>query len=372
MDFGLTETQELIKASAREFLDEKSDSAIVRAVAGGDSDAITALWNEIVELGWSSLIISEEQGGAGLSFSDFVVLLEELGASLAPTPIVESSISSWILERFAPDALKSDLLPQIANGDILITPAIVERDASWDPESTKVAATSSGSNLVITGEKRFVAFAEQATHALTLVRTDDEELTLVVVPIWKSDGAEQIPLSHASGVPVSSLSFNELEVSESNIIATGKEATQAAEELVAAGGVARSAQLAGLGRAVIEATVEYTVNREQFGVPVGSFQAVQHHLANMAIAAKQVTHLVHSAAWSFSPYGYSAVTAAQAKIAASEKIAELCWTAHQCHGAIGFTWEHDLHLYTRRALAWKTDYGDSAFHKSKLANAMGL
>ena len=372
MDFGLTETQELIKASAREFLDEKSDSAIVRAVADGDSDAITALWNEIVELGWSSLIISEEHGGAGLSFSDFVVLLEELGASLAPTPIVESSISSWILERFAPDALKSDLLPQIANGDILITPAIVERDASWDPESTKVAATRSGSNLVITGEKRFVAFAEQATHALTLVRTDDEELALVVVPIWKSDGVEQTPLSHASGVPVSSLSFNELEVSESNIIATGKEATQAAEELVAAGGVARAAQLAGLGRAVIEATVEYTVNREQFGVPVGSFQAVQHHLANMAIAAKQVTHLVHSAAWSFSPYGYSADTAAQAKIAASDKIAELCWTAHQCHGAIGFTWEHDLHLYTRRALAWKTDYGDSAFHKSKLANAMGL
>jgi alkylation response protein AidB-like acyl-CoA dehydrogenase len=92
----------------------------------------------------------------------------------------------------------------------------------------------------------------------------------------------------------------------------------------------------------------------------------------MAIASKQVNHLAHSAAWSFSQDGYSIERAAQAKIAASDKISALCWTAHQCHGAIGFTWEHDLHLYTRRTLAWKTDYGDSTFHKSKLATAMGL
>lgn len=372
MDFGLTETQELIRASAREFLEDRSKSDIVRAVAEGDNEAITSLWNDIVDLGWPSLTISEEHGGAGLSFSDLAVLLEELGASLAPTPLVESSISSWVIDRFAPDSLKSDLLPQIANGDILFTPAIVEQDASWDPESVKVAATRSGSTLVVTGEKRFVAFAEQATHALTLVRINNEEPALVAIPIWKADGVEQTPVAHASGVPVSSLTFNELEVPAGNIIATGNKAIKAVEELTAAGGVARAAQLAGLGRAVVDATVEYTANREQFGRPVGTFQAVQHHLAEMAIAAKQVNHLAHSAAWSFSQEGYSVVAAAQAKIAASDKIAELCWTAHQCHGAIGFTWQHDLHLYTRRALAWKTDYGDSAFHKSKLANAMGL
>jgi len=271
LDFGLTETQELIKASAREFLEVNSDPARVRAVADGDSDAISALWNDIVDLGWPSLTISEEHGGAGLSFGDLAVLLEELGASLAPTPIVESSISSWILERFGSDSLKSELLPKIANGEVLITPAIVERDASWDSESTKVAATRSGSSLVITGEKRFVAFADQATHALTLVRTDNGDSALVVVPIWKEEGVERTPLSHASGVPVSSITFNELEVAETNVIATGETATKAVEELIAAGGVARSAQMAGLGRAVVDATVDYTANREQFGRPVGSF-----------------------------------------------------------------------------------------------------
>ena len=372
MDFGLTETQELIRASAREFLEDRSATDIVRAVANGDNEAISSLWKDIVDLGWPSITISEQHGGAGLSFNDLAVLLEELGASLAPTPLVESSISSWVIDRFAPDSLKSDLLPKMANGDILITPAIVDQNASWDSESTTVAATRSVSSLVVTGEKRFVAFAEQATHALTVVRIDNEELALIAIPIWKAEGVEQTPVTHASGVPVSSLMFNELEVPLGNVIATGNEAVKAVEELTAAGGVARAVQLAGLGRAVVEATVEYTANREQFGRPVGTFQAVQHHLAEMAIAAKQVNHLAYSAAWTFSQEGYSATAAAQAKIAASDKIAELCWTAHQCHGAIGFTWEHDLHLYTRRALAWKTDYGDSAFHKSKLAIAMGL
>lgn len=372
MDFGLTETQELIKASAREFLEDRSDPETVRAVANGDSEAVSKLWKDIIELGWNSLTISEEHGGAGLSFSDLAVLLEELGSQLAPTPVVESAVSSWVIERFGNDSIKSDLLPKISSGEILVTPATIEQDGSWNAESTKLAATRSGSDIVISGEKRFVAFADQATHTLTSVRTESDEIALVVVPIWKAEGVEFTSLNHASGVPVSSIAFSELAVSDSNIIATGDEAIRAIEELVAAGAVARAAQLAGLGRAVVDATVEYTANREQFGRPVGTFQAVQHHLAEMAIAAKQVNHLAHSAAWSFSQDGYSAERSAQAKIAASDKIADLCWTAHQCHGAIGFTWEHDLHLYTRRALAWKTDYGDAAFHKSILANAIGL
>lgn len=372
MDFGLTETQELIRSSAREFLADRSDPSVVRAVANGDAEALASLWKDVIELGWPALTISEEYSGAGLSFGDLAVLLEELGASLAPIPLVESAITSHILGRFGSDSLKADLLPQAAAGDVLITPAIVERDASWNANRATVAATKTDTRLVITGEKRFVSFADQATHTLALVRTDNDELALVVVPIWKSSAVEQTPLDHVSGVPVSSLTFNEVEVPVSNIVATGDEAIAATEELVAAGGVARAAQLAGLGRAVVGATVEYTGNREQFGRPVGSFQAIQHHLAEMAIAAKQVNHLAHSAAWSFSRNGYSIHRAAQAKIAASEKIPALCWTAHQCHGAIGFTWEHDLHLYTRRALAWKTDFGDSAFHKAKLASAMGL
>ncbi|TDI92155.1 MAG: acyl-CoA dehydrogenase, partial [Chloroflexi bacterium] len=182
LDFGLTETQELIRSSAREFLADRSGPATVRAVAEGDAEAIASLWKDVVELGWPALTVPEEHGGAGLSFSDLAVLLEELGASLAPIPIVESAITSRILERYGPDAIKVELLPQIATGDVMVTPAIVERDASWEARSATVVATRTGSSLVITGEKRFVSFADQATHALTLVRTDDDGPALVVVP----------------------------------------------------------------------------------------------------------------------------------------------------------------------------------------------
>ena len=372
MDFGLTQTQELIRSSSREFLADRSGPAVVRAVADGDTRAITELWKDAADLGWPGLTIPENYGGSGLSFSDLAVLLEELGASLAPLPIVETAVTSRILERYGPDILKAELLPQIATGDVLVTPATVERDASWEARAGSAVATHTGSGLVITGEKRFVSFANQATHALTLVRTGHDEPALVVVPIWKTVGVEQTPVIHTSGVPVASLEFNEVEVPVSSVVATGGDAIDATEELVAAGAVARATQLAGLARAVVDSTVEYTSGRQQFGRSVGSFQAVQHHLAEMAIAAKQVGHLAHAAAWSFTREKYSISRAAQAKIAASDKIAALCWTAHQAHGAIGFTWEHDLHLYTRRALAWKTDFGDSAFHKAKLASAMGL
>ena len=372
MDFGLTETQEMIRSSAREFLADRADPLVVRAVADGDSEALESLWKDIVELGWPALTIPVKYGGAGLTFSDLAVLLEEMGASLAPSPLVESAITSRILDRYGSDAVASDLLPQVAAGDVLITPAILERDVSWDSINIAVAATRTGSGFVITGEKRFVSYADQATHALILVRMSDDDPALIVVPIWKVAGVDLIRLDHISGVPVSSISFNEVEAPLSAVVATGDKAIAATEELVAAGATARAAQLAGLGRAVVDSTIEYTRNREQFGQPVGSFQAIQHHIAEMAIAAKQVNHLAQSAAWTFSDNSFSADRAAQAKIAASDKIPALCWTAHQCHGAIGFTKEHDLHLYTRRALAWKMDYGSPAFHKDKLASSMGL
>ena len=372
MNFGLTETQEMIRGSAREFLLENSSPETIRSIADGDQDAISTLWQAFVDLGWPALIIAEEYGGTGLGFTDLAVLLEEIGSNLAPTPLVESSISSWVIGRYGSKYIKSEFLPKVASGEILITPALVERDASWDPKTTKAAAIKSNSNLIISGEKRFVSFAENATHALTLVRMQHGDLAMVVAPIWKMPEVEQTRLKHASGVPVSSIKFNEFEVSDLNVIAINDQAIQAAYELISAGSVARSAQLVGIGRKVVDTTVEYTTNREQFGRPVASFQAIQHHLAEMAIATKQTRHLTYAAACSFSADGYSPEAAARAKIAASDKIAKVCWTAHQCHGAIGFTWEHDLHLYTRRALAWKTDYGDPVFHQSLLANLMGF
>ncbi|MGB1748551.1 MAG: acyl-CoA dehydrogenase family protein [Dehalococcoidia bacterium] len=371
MDFGLSETQELIRSTARDFFATSAGAEIVRNVADGDEDAAKKLWDEAVALGWSGFTVPEVFGGTGFSFEDLIVLVEEAGAALTPIPIVESSITSSVLDKYADDEIKSELLPQIAIGEVLITPAVVEKDASWDLSTPLVAGTSTGSDVVLTGEKRFVNFANLATHALVSATIDDE-LAVILVPIWNNEGVSKTALKSTAGISISNLTFNEVAVASSNVVATGKSAKSAMYDLVSLGAVARSAQLAGLGRKVVEVTTEYAQSREQFGKPIGTFQAIQHYLAEMATMVKQVNHLVYAAASSSSQDSYSAEYVSRAKIAASEKIPEVCWKAHQNHGAIGFTWEHDLHLFTRRAIAWKTDYGDSTFHKHNLSRLLGL
>jgi len=371
VDFGLSETQELIRSTAREFFASSSSLEVVRNVADGNSDAVSKLWDEAVALGWSGFTVPEPFGGTGFSFEDLIVLIEEAGAALAPIPIVESAITSSALDKYAADEIKSELLPQIATGDVLITPAVIERDASWNLTTPHMAGTSSDASVVLSGEKRFVNFADQATHALVTANINNE-LALILVPVWNNEGVSKTSLKATSGVPVANLTFNEVAVAASNVVATGETAKLAIAELVSLGAVARAAQLAGLGRKVVEISTEYAKSREQFGKPIGTFQAIQHYLAEMATTVKQVNHLVYAAASSSSQDSYSAEYVSRAKIAASEKIPEVCWKAHQSHGAIGFTWEHDLHLYTRRAIAWKTDYGDSTFHKHNLSRLLGL
>ena len=135
------------------------------------------------------------------------------------------------------------------------------------------------------------------------------------------------------------------------------------------GAAFRSVQLAGLGRQVLDVTTAYVKERKQFGVPIGSFQAVQHHLADMAVSVRSVEHLARQAVWALAEGSDDAeMHVARAKHSTSKLIPQVCWTAHQCHGAIGFTWEHDLHLYTRSALQWAVEFGDADQHADKLAS----
>jgi alkylation response protein AidB-like acyl-CoA dehydrogenase len=136
------------------------------------------------------------------------------------------------------------------------------------------------------------------------------------------------------------------------------------------GAAGRAVQMAGAARAVVSETVRYVSERKQFGRPVGSFQAVQHHLANMAAAHRAIRSLAYRAAWRLHEGEDGHLDVSRAKLTANESLPKLCWTAHQCHGAIGFTWEHNLHLFTRRALTWRTEYGDSVYHRRVIANAV--
>ncbi len=369
MELGFDETEEMIRVSAREFLGREAGPQLAR---NGDAEAF---WGKVVELGWTGLAVSEEFGGSDMGLMALGVLMEQWGAHLGRGPLFESAVLVGpALEAEAGERTKKEVLPQLADGSSSATIAVLEESASWRPEDVRATAVKIGSGWAITGVKHFVSYGDQASRVLVAARTGDgtRDVSLFLVD-RDAEGVSSESLNHATGTPTAVLTFNETTVDESRLVGDENGGWPIVEALMQRGAAFRAAQMAGLGREVLEMTSAYVKDRKQFGVPIGSFQAVQHHLADMAVSVRRVEHLARQAVWSVAEGSPDAAKqVSRAKQAASELIPQVCWTAHQCHGAIGFTEEHDLHLYTRYALAWAAEFGDSSAHTEKLADALEL
>ena len=368
MDFGNTETQELIRASAQEWLAERSPPEFVRAMAEDDQGYTDEYWDELAALGWLGLLIPEEYGGSGMDFADMAVLLHEWGAALSPGPLVESSIvAAAVIEGGDSDNARSTLLPKIAAGEAKVIPAFTVMEDGVP----KTRATETSDGWTFHGTLDFVPYANSADVLLVPAETDDGIAIFALDSAAISDSMATPPVRMASGTPTYKLEFNEVVCSSDSMIvgpANGKQAMDRAWNL---GATARSIQMVGAGRSVADRTLAYVKERNQFGRAIGSFQAIQHYMADMATKVKSAQLVANRAAWLLdNPDDDNATTAravSQAKWAANKLMPEVCWTAHQSHGAIGFTWEHDLHLYTRRVLAWRAEYGDRAQTLGELA-----
>jgi alkylation response protein AidB-like acyl-CoA dehydrogenase len=370
MDFGLNETEEMVQAVAREFLSQNAGPLAAR-----DRNSATASWAQVSEMGWPGLAVSEEYGGAGMGLAALGVLMEEWGAFLASGRLFESAVLAGpMLERYADQRLKREVLPQIADGSSVTTVAVLEESAVWQPEEIRATAVRVGDGWTITGKKHFVGYGAEADRVIVAARTGDGagDVSLFLVD-RASEGISTERLENASGTPMSVLSFDEVTVPSSRLIGAENGGWTAVEQMLLRGAAFRSVQMAGLGRRVLELTTSYVKDRKQFGVPVGSFQAIQHHLADMAVAVRKSGHVARRAVWSVAE-GLATTHAdvSRAKQTVSSLIPQVCWTAHQCHGAIGFTEEHDLHLYTRRAISWAAEFGDAAWHADRLAGALKL
>ena len=360
MDFGLTEIQELLASSAREFLADRAPLDIARAAAAGDCGFDASLWREIAQLGWTGLMVPEQYGGAGLGLTELGVLLEECGATLTPGPLLETALlGASVINRYGNEGQKAELLPAIARGDAIVTPAIHEQGPAWASGGVNTAARVEDGQWVLRGEKRFVPFAYSADIFLVSANTGDDDCTLFVVRREDIGDSEMVPLATASGSPMGQLKLQGVRVPEDAVLGGVGDGGQAVDQLLHLGAAGRSLQMAGAALQVVDVTVDYVSQRQQFGRPVGSFQAVQHHCANMATAARGILLMARRSAWSLSQEPPGGNAALRAKLYANRELPGICALAHQCHGAIGFTWEHDMHLFTRHALGWRSEYGDS-------------
>ena len=368
MDLGLTEIQQMLKTSAQDFLVRECPLTLVREMEEDSRGFTDELWRQMVGLGWTGVAFPEQYGGTGGNFADLGVLLEEIGRSLAPSPFFSTVVlGGMTVFDGGSDAQKDELISRICAGTIILTMAVVEAGAAYEPWDIQAIASQQGGGYEITGTKLFVPDAAAADVILVASRTSSgsdpaDGISLFLVPAG-TDGLTITPMQSVGNERVFEVSLDKVNVSADSAIGAVGEAWLIIDRAIMRATAAQCIEMLGGSEAVLDMTVEYAKGRTQFGRAIGTFQAVQHHCARMATDVEGSKNIAYQAVWRLSEGLPAQKEVAMAKAWIGPAYRRVCGTAHQCHGAIGFTKEHDLQLYTRRAKVHELTYGDANHHK---------
>jgi alkylation response protein AidB-like acyl-CoA dehydrogenase len=372
MDFGLSEEQELLQQSAREFLTRECPPALVRA-AMNDADGFPRdLYRRMAELGWCGLVVPEAFGGAGLSMLDLAVLLEQMGRVVLPGPFLSSSVLSPLAIRHAGTAAqKKAWLPRLAAGEVVATLAFLEANDRLDAAGVTARAKKARGAYRLSGTKMFVTDAQVADLFVAAFRTrgkDEDGVTLFLVP-RDTPGLTVRPLRAIDLTRRSAeVEFRDVEVPATAVLGREDHGWRALARVLDAACVALAADSLGGAEQSLEMAVSYTKVREQFGRPVGSFQALKHMAAEMVSEIEPARSLVWYAAYAYDALPRDAArAAAMAKARLSDVYTRTADRAVQMHGGIGFTWEHDMHLWFKRAKWNELAFGDATYHRERVA-----
>ncbi len=364
MNFAFSDDQVLLKNSVRSALEEQCKPAHVRAMMDDPRGYGEALWSEMAKLGWLGLPFGEEYGGAGLGLVELCLVLEELARAAYPGPYFSSVVLGGLgLALGGSAAQKEKWLSAVASGKARLSAALVEESLDWDPASTSATALRRGDGWTLTGVKRFVPWAHVADAVLVPARAP-EGLSLFLV----DPRATGVSLDPMVGIDLGSrwfeMKLGDVTVKADAMVGRSGSAGPLLEALLRRAAVCASAEMLGAARRCLDMSVEYAKVREQFGQPIGSFQAIRHRCAEMLVATENSHGAVYYAAWALAAGAEDAAVAASvSKAYVSEAARQVCGDAIQVHGGIGFTWEYDLHLYVKRAKALEPLFGDAEYHR---------
>ncbi len=371
MDFNLTEEQEMLRKAARDFFNKELPKSLVKELVKDKRGYSPELWKKMAGLGWMGLIIPEKYDGSGVSFLDLTVLMEEMGRACLPGPFFSTAVlgAMTILEAGSEEQ-KKQILPKVASGELLLSLAVSEPDAINSPKHFSVEATAAGDGYSISGTKLFVSDAHIANYLICAAKTKGG-ITLFLVDA-KSPGLTVNPLPTVSGDKQCEVKFDGVKVNKGNILGKEGKGWKYVEKVMAKGAVARCAEMTGGAQQVLEMTVDYAKTRVQFGCPIGLFQAVQHHCANMVTDVNGIRYITNKAAWMLSEGLPCTKEVSMAKAWANEAYRRITVLGHQVHGAIAFQQDHDLHLFTKQAGLGASTMGDVAYHEEVVARELGL
>jgi alkylation response protein AidB-like acyl-CoA dehydrogenase len=377
MDLAFSEEQEMLSKSARDFLADKCPKTLVREMEEDEQGYPPELWKEMAELGWLGLPFPEKYEGGGFSFLDLIVLLEEMGRACLPGPFLSTVVLGGLpIMEWGGEEHKQHFLPQISKGEAILTLALTEPSASYDAASIRTSATPEGEDYLISGIKLFVPDAHIADWIICVTRTaetanPEEGITLFLVDA-KSPGISTLVLRTIAGDKQCELTLERVRVPRGNILGQFGKGWEMVKRIMEWAALAKSAEMVGGNQQVMEMTVNYAKERIQFDRPIGSFQAIQHYLADMSIDVDSARVSLYKAAWMLSEGLPCTNEISVAKGWISDAYRRVATQAHQIHGAIGFTKEHDLELYFRRAKAGEVFFGDTDFHREVVAQQLGL
>jgi alkylation response protein AidB-like acyl-CoA dehydrogenase len=378
MNFGFNDEQELLRSTARKFFENECPSEVVRRLMDTPEGMTPELWGKLAEQGWLGLIFPEAYDGMGLGFVDLTVLMEEMGRAVVPGPYFSTVLLGGLaIVEAGSEAQKKEWLPKIAGGQKRVTLAWMEPSAMLGAAGVTLEAKGAGGGYTLTGTKLFVPDAHTADAIVVAARTGagkgDEGVSLFLVP------------RDARGVEVKLLPTMDQTRKLCEVTLSG--VSLGADALVGGAGtgwaplarvldracVALCAEMCGGAQKVLDMTVEYAKIRQAFGKPIGSYQGVKHKAADMLVEVENSKSITYYAAWAMdedSAEGPLAVSMAKAYV--SDAYRRVSAAGIQLHGGIGFTWEHDLHLYFKRAKGSEFTFGDATYHRERVAQLVHL
>ena len=374
MDFGFSEEQEMLRDAAKRFLADNCDTKFVRRMMADGSAHDPDFWQKLVGLGWPGLMIPEQYGGQAGTFLDMTVIAEEAGKALIPGPFFTAAMLGVpTFVEGGSNAQKNEFLPKMAEGKFIATLAIAEAAGRFDAGGIELKATKRGKGYKLSGEKFFVPDAHVADAIVVAARTGrgkgEEGITLLCVP------------ANEKGITVTQLKTVDMtrrmchvkfdNVAASEVIGAEGKGWGTLRRVLDIATAALSAEMVGTAQKALDISVDYAKTRVQFGKPIGSFQAVKHKCVDMMVAVENARSLTYYACWTVDERVAEAATAVpMAKAYASDMAKNVTSEAIQVHGGIGFTWEHDMHLYHRRALAGEANLGNAPIHREVVAKSL--
>jgi alkylation response protein AidB-like acyl-CoA dehydrogenase len=377
MNLTLSEEQEMLKTMARDFLTDKLPKTAVTEIEESAEGYLPEMWREMADLGWMGLALPEKYGGADMTFLDLAVLLEEMGRACLPGPFFSSVVLGGLpILDIGTEEQKQAYLPKIASGESIFTLALTEADGTCTADSIATKAAASGNDYIINGTKVFVPDANVADYMLYVARTrekgkPEDGITVFVVDA-KSPGISNTVLKTMANDKLCEVVFDQVKVPKENILGKLDEGWSEVQKIIERAAVAKCCEMVGCIQKALEMTVDYAKDRKQYGRPIGSFQVIQHYCADMATDVDGTRLSTYQAVWMMSEGLPCTEKVAIAKAWAGEACGRVMALAHQIHGAIGCTIDHDLQFYTRRAKGAELTFGDSMFYREVVAQEMGL